>query len=390
MENFNHRLIENPFSNDDIKVGIKTLKSKNLTMGTKTAAFEKLFSKKLGSKYAVMVNSGSSANLLALKCITNHLKKKFLKKGDECLVPGLCWSTTFWPILQSNLNPKFVDININNFCIDLKTIKKNITKKTKAIFIINVLGNCSDIDEIQKFCKRKKIILIEDNCESLGSIYKKKYLGTYGELGTFSFYCSHQISSGEGGMIVTNSYENYKILKSLRAHGWDRDIKPKNKKIFNFINEGYNVRPLEISASIGMNQFKRIDKLKKVRSQNRDLIIRSLKNSENWRNQFKFFDNDSSLEPSWFGLPLVINEKFANKKMKYLNYLNKNKIETRPIISGNFLNQVCMKNSKFKKFYKKLPNTEMVSKRGFFIGIPNKIINNKSLNILSDKLLKYF
>ncbi len=389
MKKYYHPLIENPFSDKDIQIGIKTLRSKNLTMGAKTFEFEKFFANKIGSKYAVMVNSGSSANLLALKCITNPLKKNSLKKGDECIVPGLCWSTTFWPILQCNLKPKFVDINIENFCIDLKTIRKNTTKKTKAILIINVLGNCSEIDEIKKYCNKKKIILIEDNCESLGSIYKKKYLGTYGEIGTFSFYCSHQISSGEGGMIVTDSFENYKIIKTLRAHGWDRDINIKNKNVFNFINEGYNVRPLEVSAAIGLNQFKRLNQLKKIRFKNRNLIINGLKKSEFWNNQFSFFNNNKFLEPSWFGLPLLINKKFLSKKDKYLKYLQKNKIETRPIISGNFLNQKCIKNFKLQNFYKKLPNTEIVSKNGFFIGIPNKRIDIKFLEFLTTKLLKY-
>jgi CDP-6-deoxy-D-xylo-4-hexulose-3-dehydrase len=389
MTKFYHPLIENPFTNKDIEIGVKILRSKNLTMASKTIEFEKFFAKKIGSKYAIMVNSGSSANLLALKCITNPLKKNQLKKGDECLVPGLCWSTTFWPILQCNLKPKFVDINMENFCIDLKTIKKNITKKTKAIFMINVLGNCSEIDEIKKFCNKKNIILIEDNCESLGSIYKKKYLGTFGEIGTFSFYCSHQISSGEGGMIVTNSFENYKIIKSLRAHGWDRDLNIKNKKIFNFVNEGFNVRPLEVSAAIGINQFKRLDKLKKIRSKNRNLIINSLKKSSLWNNQLHFFNNNKFLEPSWFGLPLLINNKFLEKKKNYLKYLQKNKIETRPIISGNFLNQECIKNFRLEGFYKKLPITEIVSNSGFFIGIPNKIISKKFLKYLSTKLLSY-
>ena len=190
-------LIENPFSKRDIEMAIKTLKSKNLTMGKETKRFEKFFSKKIGSKYALMLNSGSSANLLALKCLTNPLKKNHIKAGSECLVPALCWSTTFWPIIQSNLVPKFIDVNLKNFSIDLENIKKNLTKKTKAIFLINVLGNCSEIDKIKDFCKKKKIYLIEDNCESLGTKFKNKYLGTFGNFGTFSFYCSHQISSGE-------------------------------------------------------------------------------------------------------------------------------------------------------------------------------------------------
>ena len=145
----------------------------------------------------------------------------------------------------------FVDVNLETFTTDFNTIKKNITKKTKAVMILNVLGNCSEMEKIKRYLNKKKIYLIEDNCEALGSKYKKKFLGTYGDFGTYSFYYSHQITSGEGGMIVCNSKEDYNILKSLRAHGWDREIKKNNSRKFNFINEGFNLRPLEVSAAIG-------------------------------------------------------------------------------------------------------------------------------------------
>ena len=177
-----------------------------------------------------MINSGSFANLLSLKCLTNPFRKNYLKPGDECLIPALGWSTSFWPVVQCQLTPKFVDVNIDNFTMDLDVIKKNYTKKTKAIMLVNVLGNTSDLDKIKKFAKKKKLFLIVDNCESLGSKYKNKYLGTFGELGTFSFYPSHQISAGEGVMILTNSLSDCNILKSLRSHGMDRDFNIKNKK----------------------------------------------------------------------------------------------------------------------------------------------------------------
>ena len=163
-----------------------------------------------------MLNSGSSANLLAFFALINPLKKNNLKAGDECLVPALCWSTSLWPIVQAGLIPKFIDVDLKTFSPSLEIIKKNTTKRTKAL-LINVLGNCSEIDKIKKFTKKKNIYLIEDNCESLGSIYKKKYLGTFGDFSTFSFYYSHQLTAGEGGMIVCNNKADYMILQSLRA-----------------------------------------------------------------------------------------------------------------------------------------------------------------------------
>lgn len=228
---FNYPLHEDALSKEDLAEGFKVLVSRQLTMSKKTLEFENFFKKKLKLKYCLMVNSGSSANLLSFFALVNPQKKNKLKIGDECLVPAICWSTSLWPVVQSGLKPKLIDVDINTFSLNLKIIKKNITKKTKAILLINVLGNTSDIDKIRKYANKKKIYLIEDNCESLGSKYKNKYLGTFGDFSSFSFYYSHQITSGEGGMIACKKKSDYLLLKSLRAHGWDREIiKKKNKK----------------------------------------------------------------------------------------------------------------------------------------------------------------
>lgn len=357
-------------------------------MSKKTREFEKYFAKKIKTKYCLMVNSGSSANLLALFCVVNPLRKKRLKRGDECLVPAICWSTTLWPIIQAGLTPKVVDVNINNFSLDLDTIKKNVTKKTKAIMIVNVLGNCAELDEIRQYADKKKIVLIEDNCESLGSVYKNKNLGTYGDFSSFSFYFSHQITAGEGGMIACKSEKDYKILKALRAHGWDREINKKSKNKFNFINQGFNLRPLEVSAAIGLSQLKRLNKMIKTRSYNRSKILKKLKNSNEWDNQYDFFEPQKNLKPSWFGLPLLIKKKFIKKKGLFLKFLNKNKVETRPIISGNFANQPAIKLHKIKIDSKKLINAQEIENRGFFIGLPTKKLDNKNVELLSKLLLK--
>lgn len=176
-----------------------------------------------------MVNSGSSANLLALQCLINPYRKKRLKYGDEVIIPALCWSTSLWPIVQSGLKPKFVDIDIKTLNIDLNDLEKKISKKTKAIMAVHVLGNSANMDKLMKIKNKHKLILIEDTCESLGSKFKKKFLGTFGEFSSFSFYSSHQISSGEGGMICCKSSEDYEIIKALRSHGWSRGLKNEKK-----------------------------------------------------------------------------------------------------------------------------------------------------------------
>ena len=201
MKKYFYPLLENPYRKKDIDEGIKVLKSCKLTMGPKTLNFESKFSKKLKINNSLMLNSGSSANLLALQCLINPYRKRRLRKGDEVIVPSLCWSTSLWPIMQSGLKPVFVDVDILTLNICLKDLKNKITKKTKAIMLVHVLGNSTNMNELMKIKKKNNLILIEDTCESLGSKYNGKYLGTFGEFSTFSFYSSHQISSGEGGMI---------------------------------------------------------------------------------------------------------------------------------------------------------------------------------------------
>ena len=384
---FVYPLHENALSKQDLIEGAKVLISRQLTMSKKTIEFENYFKKKLGLNYCLMVNSGSSANLLALFALINPIKKNRLKAGDECLVPAVCWPTSLWPVIQAGLTPRLIDVDLQSYSINLDVIKKNITKKTKAIMMINVLGNCSEIDEIQKFARAKNLYLIEDNCESLGSKYKNKYLGSYGDFSSFSFYYSHQITSGEGGMIACKKKEDYDLLKTLRAHGWDRDLSKNKNKEFNFINSGFNLRPLEVSAAIGLSQFKRLPNMMSIRTHNRNNIIKTLKKSNNWNEQFTFFNPRDNLKPSWFGLPLLINPKFKKTKVKFLKFLNRNNLETRPIISGNFVNQPAIKLYDIKYNKHELKNSNEIDKRGFFIGLPTVKLTHKKLDKISDLLL---
>jgi CDP-6-deoxy-D-xylo-4-hexulose-3-dehydrase len=212
--NFNYPLLDNALSNDDIIRGIEVLLSKKITMGDITKKFEYEFAKYLNVKYALMVNSGSSANLLSAFALINPIKKNHLNRDDTFLIQALCWSTSLWPLVQAGLKPKFIDINPKNLNIDLESFERNLSKKIKAVMIVHVLGNCSNIKKISRILKKKNIFLIEDTCESLGSKYENRYLGTFGDFGTYSFYYSHQITSGEGGMIVCQTTENYNIVKT--------------------------------------------------------------------------------------------------------------------------------------------------------------------------------
>ncbi len=381
-------LIDNAFEINDLMEGVNVLLKGKITMAEITKKFEKKFAQVVGSKYALMVNSGSSANLLSFFSLINPKNPNRLKRNDECLIPALCWSTSLWPIIQSGLKPKFVDVDIKTLNVDLKDLKRKISKKTKAFLAVHILGNSTNMTELLKIMKKNKLTLIEDTCESLGSKFKKKSLGTFGRFGTYSFYPSHQITSGEGGMIVCNDRKDYEIIHSLRAHGWDRGLNRKNNKSFNFINSGFNVRPLDLTASIGLSQLRKLNKFKKQRSLNRNSIIKGLTLSKKWKNQFTFINPIEKLTPSWFGLPILVNKRFIKIKKRFLKMLNKNNIETRPIISGNFLNQPCIKLYDLKKKGEKFNGSQEIENRGFFIGLPTEKISKNKLDYLIKNLFK--
>jgi len=391
MSKYFYPLLANPYRDKDINSAIKILKSKKLTAGPITKNFEKVFKKKIKVDNSLMVNSGSSANLLALQCLINPYRKKSLRPGDEVLIPSLCWSTSLWPIIQSGLRPKFVDIDKNTLNIDLEDLESKITKKTKAILIVHVLGNSTNMDKLMKIKNKNNLILIEDTCESLGSKYKNKYLGTFGEISSYSFYTSHQISSGEGGMVCCKDSDDYEIIKSLRAHGWSRGLRnekkisTKNKHLDNrfiFYNSGFNLRPTDISASIGLSQFKDLDQFIKVRSYNRKQILNAIK-KKSLNEHICVIKENKHVKASWFGLPVILSKKINRKK--FINKIEKLGVETRPILSGNFLKQPAIK--KYKINIKlNLKNSDFVNDRGFFIGLPTKKIDPKIVT----KLVKVF
>jgi CDP-6-deoxy-D-xylo-4-hexulose-3-dehydrase len=390
-----YSLLDDAFSKHDLIEGIKVILSKKITMSKITSMFEKNFAKSIGSKYAVMVNSGSSANLLAVFAACNPLRKNRFVPGDEAIIPAVLWSTSLWPLVQAGLKPIFVDIDPSTLNADIKLLISKINSRTKLIMAIHVLGNSTDIETLRKICTKKKIILIEDTCESLGSKFKNKNLGTFGDFGTYSFYYSHQITSGEGGMVTCNTLDDYKILYSLRAHGWARGINAlKNKKKignlnkdFVFINSGFNLRPTDIAAAMAFNQFKRLKNLMKIRDDNRTKIINQLLNSNSWNQQFVFIKAASNVSPSWFGLPILISESFINCKNKFLKYLNQKGIETRPIISGNFMNQPCVKLYKLNENNEKFAKAQLIDDRGFFIGLHTQKITKPQLEYLEKHLL---
>ncbi len=351
----------------------RVIDSDRFTMGSHVKEFEKRFAEYIGTKYAVMVNSGSSANLIAVASLFyTKDKEKQLKKGDEVIVPSISWSTTYFPLYQYGLKIKFVDIDLETLNIDIEQLNEAITERTKAIFCVNLLGNSSNYSAIKKIVKDKNILILEDNCESLGAEYEHKMNGSYGIVGTHSSFFSHHISTMEGGIAVTNDEELYQIMLSIRAHGWTRDLPDKNlisnkdqnnkfDECFKFVLPGYNLRPLEMSGAIGIEQLKKLPDLIRARRENANLFKEVMLNNENLLIQKEIGKS------SWFGFSMIIKPESNITRKKLLQKLEELSIETRPIVAGNFTNNLAIKYLDYE-IHNKLTISDYVDKNGLFIG----------------------
>lgn len=390
------------FDYREIVSAVDVLLSGRITMGEKVRQFEHRFAEVVGAKYAVMVNSGSSANLLAIAAATNHKRSNSLKRGGEVLVPAVCWSTSVWPIKQLGLVPVFVDVDTVTLNVDLDDLQKKATSKTCAVMAVHVLGNSAPMQELVDICKERKWMLIEDTCESLGSYAavdgRRSFLGTFGAFGTYSFYYSHHITTGEGGMVICDTLEDYDLLRCLRAHGWSRELSNKtqtenaNPRIdphFLFVNEGYNFRPMEIQAAFGLCQIERLSSMNEARISNKDRLLKLVMADSRWREQMSFPLAAKGTEPAWFGLPCLLNKNFVPRRVEYLNYLSSRGVENRPIISGNFTRQPALKALDIHCNAADFPNAEIINDNGFFIGLHGERLSDDSIKDLADIMLSF-
>ena len=370
---FKYPLATATWDQKEIDAMQSVIESGNFTMGEKVSLFEKEFSKYIGSQNAVMVNSGSSANLLMIAALfyTKNPKLK-IKRGDEVIVPAVSWSTTYYPLYQYGLKIKFVDIDIESLNYDLTQLELAISKKTRIVLAVNLLGNPNNFDSINKIIKNKDIILLEDNCESMGATFNDKKTGTFGAMGTFSSFYSHHISTMEGGIIVTDDAELHQILISLRSHGWTRELPEKNficddksddylEESFRFVLPGYNVRPLELEGALGIEQVKKLPMIITERRKNAKLFIEILNDHPDLIIQKEIGKS------SWFGFSIIIRSDSSMKRLDLVNKLSNLGFEFRPIVTGNFL-----KNEVIKYFdsevHGELKNAEHLDKNGLFIG----------------------
>ena len=348
----------------------KVVEGGRFTMGPLVAQFERDFAAQVGSTHAVMVNSGSSANLLVIAAAVLNPDID-LNPGDEVLVPAVSWATTYYPLQQYGLRLRFVDVDVDTLNMDLGKAAEAIGPRTKAIFAVNILGNPNDFTRLTALANDHGLLLLEDNCESLGAVFEGKQAGTFGTMGTFSTFFSHHISTMEGGMIVTDDERLRQTLVSLRAHGWIRELPDQNfihdktgdpfEDSFCFALPGYNVRPVEMSGAIGIEQTKKIDGIIEGRRLNGAHWVEVMSQVPDVRLQHEIG------ESSWFGFSMILEGSLAGRRKEVGAALTAAGIESRPIVAGNFTRNPAMKYLD-AIVPEELPGADTVHFEGLFVG----------------------
>jgi CDP-4-dehydro-6-deoxyglucose reductase, E1 len=370
QKKFFHPLMDNNITISDRIIASNFIKNnKFFTASKKVKEFENKWSKWLGVKYSIFVNSGSSANFLTLLAV------KILYGTGEVIVPPLTWNSDILAVIKNGFKPKFVDINLNTLSLNNDLILKSINKKTKAVFITHAMGFNSLTKELIDELKKRKILLIEDVCEAHGATFQRKKLGSIGKISNFSFYYAHHLSTIEGGMVCTNDKKIYETVRILRGHGLLREsgnqqfetkIKNKYKKLspdFIFLYPGFNMRNNEVQAVIGINQLKKLDKNNKIRSKNFNFFLKHLDGN-------KFFTNFLVEGSSNYAFPLILNYKSIKYRNNFEKYMKKNRIEFRRgnAGGGNQMRQPYLKNYVKNVSLNNFKNVEIVHSYGYYIG----------------------
>lgn len=356
--------------------------SERLSMGPHCEKFEEEFSKYQGRKYSVLFNSGSSANLALIQSLLNL---KILKKNDNVGFSALTWATNTMPLIQLGLTPLPIDVSLDNLNITSEKLSEHI-EDIKVLFLTNLLGFSGDISKVKEMCNKNKVVLIEDNCESLGSIVEGTKLGNFGLASTFSFYVGHHISTIEGGMVCTDNKELYNMLLMVRSHGWSRNVDYENKEKLKIKNEienfydgytfyhlGYNLRPTEITGFLGLEQLKYVDDICKLRGINFNKYLSSFKESK----EIVHLDLSHMEFISNFVYPLI----FHDKKLRDKAIARFSKVvEIRPIVGGSIVKQPFYEGKKYL-----CPNAEKIHECGFYIP-NNPELTEKEIDIICDLL----
>ncbi|MBN1073458.1 lipopolysaccharide biosynthesis protein RfbH [Clostridium botulinum] len=378
-----------------------------LTSGRYGEEFEKEFPKFLNSKYCALVNSGSSANLVAITALTSHkLGEKRLKPGDEVITVAAGFPTTISPIIQNKLIPVFIDVDLETYDFKEDMLEKAISEKTKAIFMAHTLGNPFNLDKVMQIAEKYNLWVIEDNCDALGAKYRDKFTGTFGHISTYSFYPAHHITMGEGGAVVTEDIKLFNIIKSIRDWGRDCVCPPGKDNICNkrfnqkhgdlprgydhkyvYSHLGYNLKISDMQAAVGVSQLKKLPMFIKKRQENFDKLYDGLKLLEKYLILPKSTTNG---KPSWFGFTITVKESDKFNRNDLIKYLEDNKIGTRLLFAGNIIKQPVFTENNYKyRVVGELTNTDIVMKNTFWIGVwPG--ITSECIKYILDKFYEYF
>ena len=381
------------YGNEEINAVNKVLKKQklNLMNSNNVKLFENKIAKLFNKKYGLMVNSCSSANLLALSALG-------LPKGSEVITPSLTFSTTVSPIIQLGLIPVLVDITIDSLLIDEKKIEKMITKRTKAMIIPNLIGNIPNLNALRRICKKNNLYFIEDSADTINSFYNKKSTGDYSDISTTSFYASHVITcAGFGGMLCTNNFKFYK--KALIQRGWGRNsslfdekesvnLRFKSKYSYDekylFTDLGYNFIPSEISAAFGLEQLKKLKKFSKLRNRNFNYLYNFF---SKYNDLFILPSKNKLVKNVWLAFPFLIKSKKFNRNELQI-FLEKNNIQTRTIFSGNILKQPGYKKEYFKINKSGYKNSDYVMDNGILLG-SHQSMTIKELKSITSTIEKF-
>ena len=356
-----------------------------LTTGRFNDDFQKKLSNFLGVKYLLTTNSGSSANLLAFTALTSpKLKDRAIKKGDEVITVAAGFPTTVNPIIQFGAIPVFIDVDLLTHNIDVDKIEPAINEKTKAIVIAHSLGNPFNLQKVVDLCKKYKLWLIEDNCDALGSKYNGQYTGTFGDIGTLSFYPAHHITMGEGGAVFTNQHELKKIIESYRDWGRDCYCEPGKDNTcgkrfdwqlgdlphgydhkYTYSHIGFNLKITDMQAACGLAQLNKLDFFIQKRIDNFNYLLNRLQSCKDFIDLPVATENS---EPSWFGFPITMKENSPVRRLDLIEFLTQKNIGTRLLFAGNLTKQPSMKDIKFKIF-DNLNNTDRIMNHTFWIGV---------------------
>jgi CDP-6-deoxy-D-xylo-4-hexulose-3-dehydrase len=363
-------LASTSWDDDEVNAIQSVIESDRYTMGPKVAEFEKIFASYFSKKYGVMVNSGSSANLLSVASLF-YKKNQPLQRGDEVIVPAIAWATTYHPLHQYGLKMRIVDVDLNTLNVDVSQLEDALTPNTRMIVGVSILGNPAALDVLQDFADKHGLYFLEDNCESADAELNGCKTGTFGDLNTFSFFFSHHIATMEGGMILTDDEELYHLTLSMRAHGWTRDL-PKGSPIYEtrdddffeayrFILPGYNVRPSEMSGAIGLKQLEKLPAMTATRRENLTLFQSFFVNDK------RFIIQTENGKSSAFSFPIILNPGQNLDRERVFSSLRDADIGYRMITGGNILRHDVIRHYDFEEV-NEVVNADSAHDYGFFVG----------------------